>query len=81
VKTFIHTFRNGTVIKLTFDLSKPMPFCESNLKLDKQPIEILQEYRTWQDAVILPFLMRELTIEQLENFARYGLSKMNQMPK
>jgi len=78
-RTFIHQFKNGSIIKLTFDISKPMPFCESNLQLDKQPIEVLEECRIWRDAVIVPFLMNELSKEQLENFAKYGLSKMNQI--
>jgi hypothetical protein len=79
VKKFLHKFKDGTIIELKFDLSKPMPYCESNLQLDKQPIAILEEYRVWQNEIVLPEILRCMSREQMENFAAFGLSKMNQI--
>jgi hypothetical protein len=79
MKTFIHQFTNGPLIRLEFDLSKDMPYCESNLKLDEQPVAILKEYRQWLDAVVLPELLKCLTDKQFENFANFGYRKLNQL--
>lgn len=72
IETFVHQFSNGITIKLDFDLSKDMPYCVSNLKFDKQPNEILIEYRVWLDKVVLPVVIEKCTPSQLLNFARFG---------
>lgn len=76
LKVFKHQFSNGSVIELTFDMSKPMPYCESNMRMDKQPVEILQEFRIWQETVVLPVIMNCATPEQIREFVRYGRKKM-----
>lgn len=78
MKTFIHKFSNGTEIRLDFDLSKPMPYCRSNLRMDLQPKEILSEYRQWQETVILPELMNSLNPQQLVNMVKFGIQKMKE---
>jgi len=78
MKTFIHKFNDGTVIKLDFDLSQDMPYCSSNLVLDKQPVEILNEYRIWLDNCVVPELVECLSRHQLRAFAKFGLKNLNQ---
>ncbi len=81
MKEFIHQFKSGTVINLKFDLTQDQPYCSSNLEMDSQPIELLEEFRVWMDAVVLPELINSLSRKQLYNFATFGLSKFNQLPK
>lgn len=69
LKTFIHRFSNGQVIRLSCDLSKPRPTCHSSLKVGGLPAGLLAEYLTWRNDVVLPELMDALTPAQIVNLA------------
>lgn len=71
-KIFRHTFKDGQTIELTWDLSKAQPYCEANLKMDNQPLEIIEEYRIWQNQVVVPEIFESASPQQLLNFVRYG---------
>lgn len=71
-ETFIHKFSNGVTIELKFDLSEAMPYCKSNMRMDKQPVAILDEYRVWQNEVVVPTLIGKLTLVQMVNLSEYG---------
>lgn len=75
-KTFIHKFLNGQTIKLVFYLHKTQPYCHANLAIDKQPVEILNEYRMWQNLIVVPELMNVLTPVQMKALAEFGKKKM-----
>lgn len=72
IKSFQHKFSNGAIIKLDFDLAADMPYCESNLRMDKQPNEIREEFRQWVDEVVVPVVFDVLTPRQMSNFIQFG---------
>lgn len=63
-------------MELSFDLSKEMPSCKSNMDLKQQPKESHNEYKIWIDTVVIPELINVLTPTQMKNFIAYGIKQL-----
>ncbi len=53
-----------------------MPYCEANLAMDRQPAGMLDEYRKWQNEIVVPEICSVTTEAQALNLIRYGAAKM-----
>jgi len=76
IKVFSHTFSNGHAIKVAFDTSKDMPYCEENFATDIQPNEVYEEYKAWQESVLLPWMMENLSKPQLRNMLSLFMTRL-----
>ncbi len=72
--TFVHTFRDGSVLALYVDVSTtPMSITSSCKVLPSQSAE----YNRWLNEVIAPELVRLSSVAQLEACAQKGLEVLS----